>query len=219
MKKKIISVLTALMVLSMSTTVFGATSPTTGTTTPVDTTKVTVAADAASAVKEVSGANAEVATEAEVTQAANQAATLVGDGEKANLVAVVNLTAAGAADENGNYNITITVPSLTAGTEVTIMHFHANGVVDYINTVVEADGKISFSVTSFSTFAVVEKVKTVTSTPNNTNTVNTTNTTNTATTTTNETTSPKTGAPVVLPMMAAICLAGAGVCTKKVKFN
>lgn len=216
MKKKIISVLTALMVLSMGTTVFGATSPTTETTTPVDTTKVTVAEDARTAVKTVFGAEPAIATEAEVTAAANQAALLVGDGEKANLVAVVNLTAAGAADENGNYNITITVPSLAAGTEVTIMHFHANGVVDYISTTVAADGEISFAVTSFSTFAVVEKVKTTTSTTTTNPTTTTTTPTAAATT---EATSPKTGAPVVLPMMAAICLAGAGVCTKKVKFN
>lgn len=214
MKKKIISVLTALMVLSMGTTVFGATSPTTDTTTPVDTTKVTVATDAATAVKEenVSGANFAVATETEVTAAANQAAFLVGEGEKANVVAVFNLTAAGAADEAGNYNITVAVPSLAAGTEVTIMHFHADGTVDYIPATVAADGKISFAVKSFSTFAIVEKVKVTTNKTNPT-------TTTTTTTTTTETTSPKTGVPVVLPMMAAICLAGAGVCTKKVKFN
>lgn len=214
MKKKIISVLTALMVLSMSTTVFGATSPTTGTIEPVDTSKVTIAADATTAVKaeNVSGATFAVATETETTLAAKQAETL---GYKANVVAVFNLTAAGAADENGNYNITVAVPSLAAGTEVTIIHMHANGEVDYITSTVAADGKISFSVTSFSTFAIVEKAAVASGTGyadgsydiylNNA--------------ATDAATSPKTGVPVVLPMMAVICLAGAGVCTKKVKFN
>lgn len=218
MKKKVISVLTALMVLSMSTTVFGATSPTTGTTTPVDTNKVNVAADATTAITEVAGATATTATEAEVANAANQAAAIVEEGYKAEVRAVVVLTPSGTPDENGNYNITVTVPTLAAGTEVVVLHIHNDGTVDQIPATVAADGKISFSVQNFSTFAIVEKVAVASgSTPNGYAPGDYDIYLNNATT--DEATSPKTGAPVVLPMMAAICLAGAGVCTKKVKFN
>lgn len=222
MKKKFISVLTALMVLSMSTTVFGANSPTTGDTTPVDTEKVEVAADAATAVTEVTGAASEKATAAEVKDAANKVATVVEDGYKGTVAAVIKLTAAGEADENGNYNITVTVPSIKAGADVFVLHIHDDGTFEKLAATVAADGKVSFSVKNFSTFAIVENVKVaagetyqpgtydkyLTSSASNAGAADTT------------VTSPKTAeAANVMPVIAVICLAGIVVCTRKVKFN
>lgn len=221
MKKKFISVLTALMVLSMSTTVFGANSPSTGTTDPVNTEKVEVAADAATAVTAAEGATATTATEAEVADAANKVATVVEDGYKGNVAAVIKLdTPTNVTD--GVATVSVTVPSITAGANVFVLHIHDDGTYEKITDVtVGADGKITFKVANFSTFAVVELTKEAANTEPayqpGTYDKYLTSTSSTATT---EVTSPKTGdAANVLPLMAVICLSGVVVCTRKVKFN
>lgn len=219
MKKKFISVLTALMVLSMSTTVFGANSPSTGTTDPVNTEKVEVAADAATAVTAVEGATATTATEAEVADAANKVAAVVEDGYKGNVAAVIKLdTPTNVTD--GVATVSVTVPSIKAGASIFVLHIHDDGTYEKITDVtVGADGKITFKVANFSTFAVVENVKVATAAdpgyqPGTYDKYLTSNTDAA------EVTSPKTAdAFAFMPILAVICLAGVVVCTRRVKFN
>lgn len=225
MKKKFISVLTAVMLLSMGTTVFGAASPSTSTTEPVGTEKVAVAADAATAVTEVSGATATTATASEVQDAVNKAAAVVESayaGYKGNVAAVIKLDNPTNV-KDGVATVSITVPSIRTGVDIFILHIHDDGTYETITDVtVGAGGKITFKVTDFSTFAVVEVEKVASANTEPAYQPGTydkylTSTSNTAAT---EVTSPKTAdATAFVPGMAVICLAGIVVCARKVKFN
>lgn len=219
MKKKFISVLTALMVLSMSTTVFAAKSPSTDMSTPVDTEKVEVAADAATAVTEVEGATVgEEVSKEDVQAAAEEVVKHVPEGFKGTLAAIVELTGKPGS------TIKLTVPKLNLKSDesVFVLHIMDNGKTEKLDATVDANGVVSFVAPGFSKFAVVKVTKKTTVGQGNTNYTDNKTDANTATETTGTTgtpTSPKTGVPAALPMMAAICLAGAGVCTKKAKFN
>lgn len=221
MKKKFISVLTALMVLSMSTTVFGATSPSTGTTTPVETDRVAVSENVTTAVTAVEGAEMEQATQAQVTNVVNRVATVVEDGYRANVAAVVNLHR--PAGVEGPVTVSVTVPTVTAGADVFVLHIKDDGTQETLDATVGADGKITFTVSSFSTFAIVERVAVTASadTGYQPGTYDKYLTNSTADTTdTTAVTSPKTAdAFAFIPMLAVICLAGVVVCTRRVKFN
>ena len=220
MKKKFISVLTALMVLSMSTTVFGANSPSTGTTDPVNTEKVEVAADEATAVTAVEGATATTATEAEVADAANKVAAVVEDGYKGNVAAVIKLdTPTNVTD--GVATVSVTVPSIKAGASIFVLHIHDDGTYEKITDVtVGADGKITFKVANFSTFAIVEQVAVTTASADPGYQPGTYDKYLTSNTDAAEVTSPKTAdAFAFMPILAVICLAGVVVCTRRVKFN
>lgn len=259
MKKKIVSVLTALMVLSMSTTVFAASSPTTDriTDTVIDEIRNGVSASVTEVVdlpttvvtevsqENVTGAAVSAPSREQVTNAVNRVADVVRagtirieDGERASVAAVINLTAGSyQADAQGNYNISVKVPTLAAGKTVYIVHINNAGtVVETIPVTVGANGQVSFSVRGFSTFAIVEKVSTATAQEElpwapeyyenlraqyeaGETAAAAAATAATTASATGTATSPKTAAPAAMSLMAAICLAGAGVCTKKVKFN
>lgn len=225
MKKKFISVLTALMVLSMSTTVFGASSPTTDTTEPSKVGTVDVAENVTTAITAVEGADADTATAAEVQDAVTNAAAVVGDGYQGTVAAVIRLSNPAAPDADGNYNIVLTVPTLSAGANVFVVHIHDDGTYERVAATVGAGGKVTFSVKDFSTFAVVEYTAVAAAelpySPDYYENLKADAAGEAATTTTETTvTSPKTGETAnVLPLMAAICLAGVVVCTRRVKFN
>lgn len=203
MKKKIMPVLAALMVLAMSTTVFAANSSTT------DTAKGEALEKAVSeTVVDGKKVETKAVTEKTVLDAAENAATT----EKGTLKAVVDVTGITASKEKP-VTITFTVPGVSGDVEV--LHWDgAKWEKDSVSGVKVENGKVTATFTSLSPIAIVEKKaaenKPTTPPSNNNNTANTTTTA----------TSPKTAdvAPV-LPMFAVICAAGAAVCAKKVKFN
>ncbi len=218
MKKKLISVLTALMVLSMSTTVFGANSPTTED--PVKPTdKVEVGQDVTTVVKEAEGATLTTATTEQVQKVVDEATKHVADGSKGTVAAVFNL------DGKDGATVTVTVPSLTAGDSVFVLHILDDGTSEVLNATVGEGGKVTFVAPSFSTFAVI-KVASVASaeelpySPEYYESLKTDMAAaEAAAAGTPAATSPKTGEAAMMPVLAAICLAGVVVCARKVKFN
>lgn len=227
MKKKFISVLTALMVLSMSTTVFAAPSPSTGTTGS----NVTVASNATTAVTAVTGATSATVTASEAQEAAKAATSYVPSGYTGEVAAIIDLTAGTNQNANGEYVVSITVPTLSAGANVFVLHINANGTTEKLSATVADGGVVTFATPGFSKFAVVELTVAAGTTPTTPATpgyspeyyaqlqaASATQTATPATTTT--TTSPKTGdMTAVMSVMAVISLAGTAVCSKKVKFN
>lgn len=224
MKKKFLSVLTALMVLSMSTTVFGANSPTTEE--PVKPTdKVEVGQDVTTVVKEAEGATLTAATTEQVQKVVDEATKHVADGSKGTVAAVFNL------DGKDGATVTVTVPSLQKGDSVFVLHIKDDGTSEVLNATVGEGGKVTFVAPSFSTFAVI-KVASVAAPQGNGGyspeyyenlkaemAAREAAAAGTTPTTTTTATSPKTGEAAMMPVLAAICLAGVVVCARKVKFN
>ena len=96
----------------------------------------------------------------------------------------------------GKVTITFAVNGVTkadAG-KIYLLHEKHDGTWEVIHPDKVEDGKITATFTSLSPVAIVKIADTAT-------------------------TLPKTGAPVVLPVLALICAAGAAGCAKKVKFN
>ena len=109
------------------------------------------------------------------------------------VLAVVDVT---VPEGTGKVTITFEVTGVTkadAG-KIYVLHEKSNGVWEVIHPDKVEDGKITVTFTSLSPVAFVKIADTAT-------------------------TLPKTGAPVVLPVVALICAAGAAVSAKKVKFN
>ena len=186
MKKKLVAVLTALMVLTMGVTVSAA-SPTTSTATPVATQKATVATqDNLVAVTSgtagatiVGGSDAEVAAAntyvsnlmADVAALGNalgnsklvSAATNSGQKVTATVVSVVNITNDGITpNANGTYTIKVNVPGVKSGDIIAVTHNN--------NEVIRPDkvsnGSVTFTTASCSPFAFVKlSVGGVTSSP------------------------------------------------------
>lgn len=248
MKKKFISsVVAALMVLTMGTTVFAAPSVTTDTvktesgkaSATVSVNADAVVANAAKATTEgatvkeattsedvektVANVNSKLSTAAGVADVLEKAgvadATATADNKdatvKTEVVSVLNLTGTAGA------KVTVTVPGIVAGDKVVVLHIKDDGTSEYLAATVDANGKITFTAPSFSTFAIV---KVTVSAPEKVSYNGWAGypwgaTTETAAATT-AATSPKTAdAAPVLPVLAVICLAGVVVCGKKVKFN
>lgn len=100
------------------------------------------------------------------------------------------------AGTTGKVTVTFEVPGVTAADagKLYLLHEKADGVWEVIHPDKVEAGKVTATFSSFSPVAIVKVADTAT-------------------------TLPKTGAPVVLPVVALICAAGAVGCAKKVKFN
>ena len=96
----------------------------------------------------------------------------------------------------GKVTITFEVEGIKASDKgsIYLLHEKANGTWEVIHPDKVEDGKVTATFTSLSPVAIVKVAE-------------------------ETTTLPKTGAPVVLPVVALICAAGAAGCAKKVKFN
>lgn len=96
----------------------------------------------------------------------------------------------------GKVTLTFEVAGIKAADKgsIYLLHEYADGKWEVIHPSEVVDGKITATFNSLSPVAIVKVADTAT-------------------------TLPKTGAPVVLPVVALICAAGAVGCAKKVKFN
>ena len=96
-------------------------------------------------------------------------------------------------EKAGKTTITFEVAGVKAGDKIYLLHQKADKTWEVIHPDKVEDGKVTATFTSLSPVAIVKVPATATL--------------------------PKTGAPVVLPVVALICAAGAVGCAKKVKFN
>ncbi len=211
MKKKFISVVTALMVLAMGTTVSAA-SPTTQAGTP-----------------EYYKAAVESVTNAEgvavnVTAASEEQVKSAEAVENVSVKAVFEVPIKLA--EGQTVTLTFTMKE-EVGANVQVLHW--NGTAwesDSISGVKVEGKKVTATFSSLSPVAIVEKTEVAAASetpiysPEWYEAQKTANTDNSVAAATTTVTSPKTGENAAfLPMMAVICLAGVVVCTRKVKFN
>lgn len=263
MKKKLISVLAAVMVLSFGTTAFAANSPSAVDTTvtkneaqtTVETTATKTAEEYAAAVT-VEGATTAATSQAVVDNAVATVSELTKDIAKlvdkgqisGNATGILKAAATDASkkvtvevktvlDVTGTPGkpVTFKVAGVTASSNILVLHYNGTNWEAIPATV--ADGTVTATFNSFSPVAIVEfKVDTkATSSDDNNNNNNNNNAAannnnsnaaannNAAATATADATavaSPKTGAAMpVVAVIAAICAAGAVVCTKKAKLN
>jgi hypothetical protein len=227
MKKKILAVVAALAIMTVGTTAFAADSPSA-------TTASTVTGENGFAVE------ATVAEAVDVADATTQATTDI-----AAIVAKAGSAELNAALEDANKDVTATVLDVldlnpvgeyTPGTAVkltvanaaikadkhyVVLHQKSDNTWETLPATVEADGKLTFTTTSFSAFAIVELTitdKTVISNDAST-TADSTEATTTAAST-DAGTSPKTGETTPVALFALLaCVAGALACSKKSQEN
>lgn len=203
--KKLAVLLAALLVLSCGTTFLAAPSP------EVDSPEIespelggdddVVGGDDVVVNYNITGATAVDSTGKEVVVKLNE----VSDAVKAEAAAKAEEKSAGSQvlaikdvvvnGATGNVTITFLVDGIKASDDgkIFILHEKDNGYWETISAKVE-EGKVTATFSSLSPVAIVKVADTAT-------------------------TLPKTGAPVVLPVVALICAAGAAGCAKKVKFN
>ena len=98
------------------------------------------------------------------------------------------------ATVNGSKTITFEVKGVNAGDKIYLLHQKADKTWEVIHPDKVEKDSVTATFKSLSPVAIVKVADTAT-------------------------TLPKTGAPVVLPVVALICAAGAVGCAKKVKFN
>lgn len=148
------------------------------------------AADLAKDVKVESSTGAEVTVKA-VDEAVKEAAVkeAVAENKKSEVVALVEVSVKGT----GKVTLTFDVAGVKAGDNIYLLHQKADKTWEVIHPTKVADGKVTATFNSLSPVAIVKIPA--------------------------GETLPKTGAPVVLPVVALICAAGAAVSAKKVKFN
>ena len=225
MKKRVLSVVAALMVMTMGTTVFAANSPSTTDVKKDETQKVVVAEvetksaeDYAKAVTVTGGTATAVSKETVEITAKQVKAFLTNVAEVAKKIGSKDLEAAATdaakkivptiktvvdvaapegttVSESNPITLTFAVEGIKANANIVVLHW--NGTAwETIKPESVADGKVTAKFTSLSPIAIVElAVEDVK-------------------------TSPATGeAASVLPVLAVICMAGALVCGKKVVFN
>lgn len=190
--KKILKLLAVCMamvlVFGMTVTVYAVESPDTST---AETSVANISAKTASGVEvKVTAVTQEVLTSA-LKVTASLGLT------NASVQRVFDLT----ADISGKTNITISVPGITAGQKVAVLHQKANGKWERVPVVNVSAGQVTATFTSLSPVAIVTYTSEA---PKDT------------TSTTDSTTSPKTGEG--FPAAGAMCLATlflAAVCFKK----
>lgn len=196
MKKKILAVMAAVMVMAMgSMTAFAATSPVAGAITPE------------TAFSGVSVEEDGVTATATTQEAINAAvAEINADG-------YASFSIKAALDVTGTPGVpfTVNVPGIAAGANVVAYHEVSAGNWEVVTPNSVADGKVVITLNSFSPVVIVE-VQAAAASANGSAATATT-----ATSTTTVVPAPQTGetAPMVA-VMAVICLAGVAVCGKKV---
>lgn len=214
MKKKFISVVTALMVLAMGTTVFAASPSTAG----------TKEESYKAAVSEVTTAEGTAVTVKAASEEQVKAAEAV---ENVTVKAVIDVDITLAAGETAT--LTFKVPSVKAGSSIQVLHWDgAKWESSSVSNVKVEEGKVTATFSSLSPIAIVE-AQTVAEavsaapvySPEWYEAQKAANTDNSAAAAAASTvTSPKTGeTAAVLPVLAVICAAGVVVCGKRVKFN
>lgn len=203
--KKLAALLAALLVLSCGTTFLAAPSPELGGSDSPEiggTDSPELGGDEDEVVVEIKGGTAVDSTGKTFTPVINvvkpevkaEAEAKAEEKSKGSqLLAIVDVKVEGAT---GAVKITFDVDGIKASDEgkIFILHEKENGYWETIHPDKVEDGKITATFGSLSPVAIVKKADTAT-------------------------TLPKTGAPVVLPVVALICAAGAVGCAKKVKFN
>ena len=191
MKKKMVALFAALMVLSMTTPVFAAPSVTAeDIAKPVESAVAVVNGQQVKlTVEKVEGKTLETVyekVEKAVAQSTNKA-------EKQSVVAVVNVSLpTGVKMPEGGIEITFDVDGVVAGDKIYLLHGKADGTWETITPSKVADGKVTAKFTSLSPVAIVKV--------------------------TGAAASPQTGVPfVVAPVTALVCVAGVAVCARKMK--
>lgn len=167
MKKRIFALMSAfVLTFGMTVSVFAASSadaPTTVTAVPVVNDITQDVADAmakSTTLAEAPAGTTITAVPAATANAAKeQAKTVVGTG--AAIATVVDLQVP-AGTEKASF--TLQIPTVKGGDSVLILHQKSDGTWETINPDSVADGKVSFTMTSFSPVAVVIKAAEVTST-------------------------------------------------------
>ena len=120
-----------------------------------------------------------------------------------------------SADINGTGTVKVTanIASVKAGDTVLVVHVKTDKSVEYLDHTTE-DGKVSFTMTSFSPVVIYKVSQSATDTTNNA----AANTTTNVVATTNNVVSAKTGEAMSVALFAAIALgAVALVCAKKAR--
>lgn len=160
-----------------------------------------LAAPSATAEDLAKGVTATTADGKAVTVTAVESESIVSDAKaeavkveaKAEVLALVDVDVTVPAGET--LTLTFKVASVKAGANIIVLHYDETAKAwEKITPDKVAAGEVTATFKSLSPVAIVELPAT-------------------------ETTSPKTGAPVVLPVAALICAAGAAGCARKVKFN
>ena len=188
-KKKMLAVLAALMVLTVATPVLAAPSVT----------AEDVAAPVDAVVTVVNGQEVELTVEpveeavVETVYDKVETATTSSSTETHTVAAIVEVSLpAGVTMPAEGLAITFDVDGIVAGDHIYLLHQKADGTWETITPSKVADGKVTATFTSLSPVAIVKVV--------------------------DEATSPKTGAPLaVAPIVALVCVAGTVGCARKMK--
>ncbi len=215
MKKKIAALLTAALVLTMSaSTVFAAVSPNWSdwnNKTEIDSNSTTGLSDGAS-VTVSSVTNFDSTEKDAVNEKLDE--ILPASAENVEVKAVVELNLSGTITGTNGATVKVKVDGINAGDKVKVLHY-VNSAWQEENASVDNDGNVVIKeLRSFSPFVFVKYTERPTppTTPPTTPAPSYDDDTETQS-------SPKTGVLPVAAMTAGICLAGAAVCGKKVKFN
>ena len=182
MKKKMVALFAALMVLCITTPVLAAPSVT----------AEDIAKPVQAAVTVVNGQQVKLEVE-EVESTTLEAVYTEVEKKTDSVVAVVDVSLpAGVKMPAEGISITFDVDGIVAGDKVYLLHGLDGGKWEVINPTKVEDGKVTATFTSLSPVAIVKTVA--------------------------ASTSPKTGAPlVVAPLAVLVCFAGATACARKMK--
>lgn len=152
MKKKVLAVLTALMVMSIGITANAAPSVTAGDASG----NTIVVAESATSMDgvTVTGANVAAATSAEVAAVKAQVATKLSS-TTVTVKKVLNITAPAGFVAGTPTTVSVTVPGIDASKPVYVMHIKADGTSELLAATVNGN-TVTFTTTSFSPFAVIE---------------------------------------------------------------
>lgn len=160
MKKRIFALASALILtFGMTVSAFAADSASTDTTptavavsvdTPITDAQAETFAKATTVTSSVTGATVKPVTAAVANTAAAQAKATVGANTA--IATVVDLS---VPEGTGAAEFTLSVPTVKAGQNITILHQKKDGTWEAIAPTAVKDGKVSFKMTSYSPVAVV----------------------------------------------------------------
>lgn len=223
MKKKIAALLTAALVMTMSaSTVFAAASPdwsNMNNKTEIVNNSTTGLSDGASVT--VSSATNFDSTERDAVNVELDK-ILPANAKDVEVKAVVELNLSGTITGTNGATVKVKVDGINAGDKVKVLHY-VNNAWQKEAASVDNDGNVIISgLRSFSPFVFVKYTETASNNPgpdNGNGNGNGNGSGSGSNYTVAVQSSPKTGVVPFAAMAAGICLAGAAVCGKKVKFN